>query len=111
MYCFGTFLLEILTGRGSEELTDLCERSHHFNDWIFKEPFLDNFIKYFITCHSIDEIVDPTILNEGRGFHEQQQWKAMVDLALWCLETEKDKRPTMVEVAKRLWYIERFVPP
>ncbi|KAJ9160379.1 hypothetical protein P3X46_025786 [Hevea brasiliensis] len=47
------------------------------------------------------------ILAEGRGNNEQQQWQALLELALKCLETNKEQRPTMVEVTKQLTKIER----
>ena len=59
----------------------------------------------------INEIVDPAILAENAegGASLEHQLQAVVDLALTCTEEDSHRRPTIVDVTKKLRWIERFI--
>ena len=89
VYSFGVLLLLML-------LTELLT-----NDEI--QGIEDcNIVKY-VRKHSINDIVDPTIM-VGEG-------AAVLDLALACTRDNSEDRPTMVNVTKELKRIVRLVQP
>ncbi|KAB1202065.1 hypothetical protein CJ030_MR8G029144 [Morella rubra] len=55
----------------------------------------------------IDEMVDPGILTGERRAIIEQQFQAVLHLALICADRNPERRPTMVEVKKELRRIER----
>ena len=98
VFGFGSILFYLLTGkicggRGSDEY---CRRS-------------------YIRNHTMNEIVDPTILAEaeaaegGEGVHHQ--FLAVFELILKCLKDNAEERPIMLDVAKQLKRIQRYYRP
>ena len=103
VYDFGRFLLELLSGEDSLNITRFT---------IDKDSSLVAYIHNRAQGSCINEIVDPAILAEdGDGCASlEHQLQAVVDLALTCTEEDPQRRPTMVDVTKQLRRIERFVP-
>ncbi|XP_030930463.1 non-functional pseudokinase ZED1-like [Quercus lobata] len=103
VYDFGRFLLELLTGEDSFNITRFT---------IDKDSSLVAYIHNRAQGSCINEIVDPAILAEdGEGCASfEHQLQAVVDLGLACTEEDPQRRPTMVDVTKHLRRIERFVP-
>ena len=62
-----------------------------------------------IENYGINDILDPIILVEGGGVLEQQQFQAVYQLALKCTEEFAEERPTIVDAAKEIRRIQRFV--
>ena len=95
VYDFGRFLLELLTGEDSFQISRLT---------IDKNSTLEAYIRNRAQGSCINEIVDPAILakdGEG-GVSLLRQLQAVVDLALTCTEEDPQRRPTMVDVTKQL---------
>ena len=105
VYDFGRFLLELLTGEDSCNIT-------RFTIDKDSQRTLVAYIHNRGQGNCINEIVDPAILAEDGegGVSLLRQLKAVVDLALTCTEEDPQRRPTMVDVTKQLRQIERFVP-
>ncbi|XP_023924829.1 serine/threonine-protein kinase ZRK1 isoform X1 [Quercus suber] len=101
VYDFGRFLLELLTGEDSLNITRFT---------IDKDSTLVAYIHNSAQGSCINEIVDPAILAEDGdgGASLQHQLQAVVDLGLTCIEEDPQRRPTMVDVTKQLRRIERF---
>ena len=68
----------------------------------------------YIINHTMNEIVDPTILAEAeaRGLHHHHnQFQAIYQLGLQCLSDNAKERPSMLDVAKQLKRIQRYYRP
>ena len=76
-------------------------------------------MRYVFRNHTMNEIVDPTILAEaeavggGEGVHQHQhrQFQAVLELILRCLSYNADERPIMLDVAKQLKRIQKYYRP
>ena len=103
VHSFDRFLLELLTGEDSYNITRLT---------IDEDSSVVAYIHNRAQGSCINEIVDPAILAEDGegGATLEQQLQAFLDLALTCTEEDPQTRPTMVDVTKQLRRIERFVP-
>ncbi|KAL0000552.1 hypothetical protein SO802_014333 [Lithocarpus litseifolius] len=103
VYDFGRFLLELLTGENSYNITRLT---------IDEDSTLLAYIHNRAQGSCINEIVDPAIFAEDGegGVSLLRQLQAVLDLASTCTEEDPQRRPTMVDVTKQLRRIERFVP-
>ena len=102
VYDFGRLLLELLTGENSYHIIRLT-----INEGSTLVEYMHNRAQL---GHCINEIVDPAILADGEGGASlQRQLQAVVDLALTCTEEDPQRRPTMVDVTKKLRRIERFI--
>ncbi|KAJ9675704.1 hypothetical protein PVL29_024571 [Vitis rotundifolia] len=99
VFSFGKLLLELLTGRSTIDFGPLG------NDG---ELSLDC-IKTYVEDHELDGLVDASILPRGGEIHEQHQFLAVIKLALRCIMTAAEQRPTMVEIAKELRRIQRDI--
>ncbi|KAF3955964.1 hypothetical protein CMV_018877 [Castanea mollissima] len=101
VYDFGRFLLELLTGENSLNITRFT---------IDKDSSLVAYIHNHAQGSCINEIVDPAILaKDGEGGASlEHQLQAVLDLALTCTEEDPQTRPTMVDITKQLRRIERF---
>ena len=100
VFSFGKLLLELLTGQRTIDLGPSA------NDEEFLR--LDR-IKTCLEDHKLDGFVDDRILPAGGEIHEEQQLLAVTKLALRCINTGAENRPTMLEIAKELRGIQRFV--
>ncbi|XP_034674371.1 non-functional pseudokinase ZED1-like [Vitis riparia] len=96
VFSFGKLLLELLTGRDFGPLGNDGELS------------LDC-IKTYVEDHELDGFVDASILPRGGEIHDQHQFLAVIKLALRCIMTAAEQRPTMVEIAKELRRIQRGI--
>ena len=96
-YSFGSFLLELLTGRRLGHLTQTAKDEG--------ADLVEN-----IKNLAINETVKPAILAGGGGAGVEQQVQAVLQLALICREQDPEIRPNMIDVTKELRYIERFIP-
>ena len=103
VYDFGRFLLELLTGEDSCNIT-------RFTIDKDSQRTLVAYIHNRGQGNCINEIVDPAILVREGGASLEQQLQSVVDLALTCTEEDPERRPTMVDVTKELRRIESFVP-
>ncbi|RVW31520.1 Non-functional pseudokinase ZED1 [Vitis vinifera] len=50
------------------------------------------------------------LLSQPRGIHEELQFQAIFDLAMRCSMKDMDERPTIVNAAKEVRRIQKFVP-
>nr|XP_023924823.1 non-functional pseudokinase ZED1-like [Quercus suber] len=98
VFDFGRFLLELLTGEDSLNISRLTTD---------EDTTLVAYIHNCAQGSCINEIVDPAILAEG-GASLQHQLQAVADLALTCTVNDPQRRPTVVDVTKQLRRIERF---
>ncbi|KAF5745034.1 hypothetical protein HS088_TW07G00615 [Tripterygium wilfordii] len=108
---FGSLLLELLTGKDSRELHELATgKDYSFSFCGDGLHCLAHHTEDYLSCYSIEYIVDSTFfLTEGGAAEQQQQlrqWEAVKELALKCWANPKEERPTMVEVTKQLRQIE-----
>ena len=101
VYSFGVLLLVLVTGKKPLDMSrptgleDICK---YVTDLVQKQQFND--------------IVDHKMLEEEGGGNEEQlklQLRAFIELALRCVEVERENRPQMIDVAKELVKIYRFV--
>ncbi|KAK4584962.1 hypothetical protein RGQ29_022579 [Quercus rubra] len=96
VYSFGSFLLELLTGRRLGHLAQTAKDEG--------ADLIEN-----IKNLAINEIVKPAIL-AGGGSGVEQQVQAVFQLALRCREQDPEVRPNMIDVTKELRNIKRFIP-
>ncbi|XP_023918255.1 non-functional pseudokinase ZRK2-like [Quercus suber] len=96
VYSFGSFLLELLTGRRLGHLAQTAKDEG--------ADLVEN-----IKNLAINEIVKPAIL-AGGGAGVEQQVQAVLQFALICREQDPEIRPNMIDVTKELRNIERFIP-
>ncbi|CAA2975686.1 non-functional pseudokinase ZED1-like [Olea europaea subsp. europaea] len=96
VYMFGIILLELLTG---------C-----FRFYVKREiTTLDGYVKNHVDKNELSKILDPVILGEkGETEHQLQ---AFSTLALRCTLDRGADRPYIIDVAKELVRIQRFVHP
>ncbi|KAL6311175.1 hypothetical protein AAG906_025764 [Vitis piasezkii] len=73
------------------------------------ELLLQDCIKTYVEDHELDGFVDASILPRGGEIHEELQLLAVTKLALRCIMTAAEQRPTMVEIAKELRRIQRGI--
>ena len=102
VYSFGKFLLELLSGRRTIDFGPLGN-----NDG---EVLLQDCIRTYVEDHKLDGFVDASVLPREGEIHEEQQLIAVTKLAMRCIMSTAQHRPTMVEIAKELRRIQRFVP-
>ncbi|KAJ8762760.1 hypothetical protein K2173_017575 [Erythroxylum novogranatense] len=98
VYSFGVFLLVLLTGQGP---VTFCRTEN--GDEVCLIPYVESQIEN----NRFEEIVDPCIVAEGTWVGKEQQLKAVVCLAILCINDSEEERPTMIEVAKELRNIYR----
>ena len=103
VHIFGRFLLELLTGEDSYNITRLTSD---------EDSTLVAYIHNRAQGSCINEVVDPAILAEDGegGASLEHQLQAVVDLGLACTEEDPQRRPTMVDATKQHRRIERFIP-
>ncbi|XP_034676768.1 non-functional pseudokinase ZED1-like [Vitis riparia] len=97
VFSFGTLILELLTRRRASIIAQMEGVS------------MRKFVEDHIENYGINDFLDPIILVEGGGVLEQQQFQAMYQLALKCTEEFAEERPTIVDAAKEIRRIQRFV--
>ena len=97
VFSFGTLILELLTRRRASFIAQMEGVS------------MRKFVEDHIENYGINDILDPIILVEGGGVLEQQQFQAIYQLALKCTEEFAEDRPTIVDAAKEIRRIQRFV--
>ncbi|KAJ9676272.1 hypothetical protein PVL29_025004 [Vitis rotundifolia] len=71
---------------------------------------IQDYAQSFVNTYDINGIVDPIILAQPRGIHEELQFQAIFDLAMRCSMKDMDERPTIVNAAKEVRRIQKFVP-
>ncbi|KAL6311266.1 hypothetical protein AAG906_016235 [Vitis piasezkii] len=71
---------------------------------------IQDYAQSFVNTYNINGIVDPIILAQPRGIHEELQFQAIFDLAMRCSMKDMDERPTIVNAAKEVRRIQKFVP-
>ncbi|KAJ8762755.1 hypothetical protein K2173_017570 [Erythroxylum novogranatense] len=91
VYSLGTFLLVLLTAQKQFNLS----RAQNGG-----EDLLGPYVKSQIENNRFEEIVDPCIVAEGTWLGKEQQLKAVISLAILCVNDSEEERPTMIEVAK-----------
>ena len=70
---------------------------------------IEHYVPSCIRNHTINEIVDPTILAEGGGAHHNHQFQAVYQLGLEYRRDNAKERPIMLDVAKQLKRIQRYI--
>ena len=97
VFSFGTLILEILTRRRASIIAQMEGVS------------MRKYVEDHMENYGINDILDPIILVEGGGVLEQKQFQAVYQLALKCTEEFAEERPTIVDAAKEIRRIQRFV--
>lgn len=97
VFSFGTLILELLTRRRASIIAQMEGVS------------MRKYVEDHMENYGINDILDPIILVEGGGVLEQQQFQAVYQLALKCTEEFAEERPTIVDAAKEIRRIQRFV--
>ncbi|KAL6311216.1 hypothetical protein AAG906_000435 [Vitis piasezkii] len=97
VFSFGTLILELLTRRRASFIARV------------EGVTMREYVEDHIENYGIHDILDPIILVEGGGVLEQQQFQAVYQLALKCTEEFAEDRPTIVDAAKEIRRIQRFV--
>lgn len=92
VYDFGMILVELLTG---QRIGDLHMQYESLQDYLHNG--------------GLNEILDAKIRGEGGGVVQEQQLQALVELAMQCLQKEREDRPEMIDVAKEVKRIQRLV--
>ena len=120
VFGFGTLLLFLLMRviKYHESITNEIEAKaagggegvHHHQFQVVSELYIRN--------HTINEIVDPTILAEAKAagggegvHHHHHQFQAISELILRCHKRNAEERPFMLDVAKQLKRIQRYYRP
>ncbi|PWA75776.1 S-locus glycoprotein domain-containing protein [Artemisia annua] len=102
VYSYGMVVLEMITGRSST-----CDQSNDDNErvdqkrlvsWV-REKVHKARDRESCTESQFLEILDPAIV---RAEIEEEQMKNLLNVALQCVEEDRDARPTMSEVVKML---------
>ncbi|GAV70318.1 Pkinase_Tyr domain-containing protein/GUB_WAK_bind domain-containing protein [Cephalotus follicularis] len=93
VYSFGVVLLELLT---SQKAIDFNRAADDVN--------LSVYVQRMVEEEKLMGVVDP-LLKEGASTLELDTMKALVLLALGCLEERRQNRPSMKEVAEEIQYI------
>ena len=74
--------------------------------------FFEHYTPSYIRNHLMNEVVDPTILEEAEAgvvqYHHQLQ--VVYQLGLECRRDNEEERPIMLDVAKQLTQIQRYTP-
>ncbi|KAK9682950.1 hypothetical protein RND81_10G108600 [Saponaria officinalis] len=94
VYSFGILLLVLITGKPALLTSELDRDMVNLVD----------FVRNCYAANCVIDIIDPAI-NTDDVFAEEHfglQLKALVQLALRCSAEDKERRPTMVDVATHL---------
>lgn len=95
VYSFGVVLAELIS---SKPAVDIARHRHEIN--------LATMATNMIQSRNLNQLVDP-VLGFGSDLKVQEEITRMAELALLCLQEEKDARPNMEEVVRKLQRIER----
>ncbi|CAK8568323.1 unnamed protein product [Lathyrus sativus] len=92
VYSYGMVVLEIITGKSAKNHVDMGdgEEKQGLAIWLRE--------KRYRRSAWVKEIIDPTI----EGGYDESEVEALAELALQCVEEDKDKRPTMSHVVEVL---------
>lgn len=97
VYSYGVVILEMVTGRspmGGPEVSGAIETEQRgLVSWV-----RENMSKNKVNGAGIEEIIDPIM----EGTYDTGKMKILVEVALECVEEDKDARPTMRQVLERL---------
>ncbi|KAI7979241.1 Non-functional pseudokinase ZED1 [Camellia lanceoleosa] len=99
VYDFGMILVELLTGQRIGALHRQYESLHMQYESL--QDYLHNGV--------LNEILDAKIRGKGGGVVQEQQLQALVELAVQCLQKEREDRSEMIDVAKEVKQIQRLV--
>ncbi|KAL3504281.1 hypothetical protein ACH5RR_034122 [Cinchona calisaya] len=103
VYSFGVLMLMLLTGE-----TDAIK----YDEEMGGRTYIRDYVKGYVENDQLNQIVDPKILEEESNYKEyelEQKLLSFVDLALRCTEHERMDRPDMLEIAKELHQMEKFL--
>ena len=95
VFSFGSLLLTLLPGKRYYGLSESLPSSDYGTS--------------DIRNHRINKIFDHKILAEEGGVHHYHQFKAVCQLALECRRKNAEERPIMLDVARRLTRIQRYL--
>lgn len=94
VYSFGVVLLELLT---AQRAIDFNRESDDVN--------LAVYVQRMVEQEKLMDVIDPNLLKNGATDLEMETMKALVFLALGCLEERRQNRPSMKVVAEEIEYI------
>ena len=106
VFGFGSLLFKLLTGKGYFDL--FLSITNDFKDDQKKDYPMDP-IQSYVRNQGINGIVDPKILAEGGGVYHHHRFQAVFQLGLKCRRMNREERPIMLDVAKQLRRIQRYV--
>ncbi|XP_007018597.2 PREDICTED: putative receptor protein kinase ZmPK1 [Theobroma cacao] len=99
VYSYGIVVLEMVTGlsptKGIQFVHSIAEREMEYRsvNWVKEKKKESNSMESWIT-----EIVDPML----EGNYDDQKMETLVEVALHCVQEDRDARPTMSQVVERL---------
>lgn len=94
VYSFGVVLLELLT---AQRAIDFNRESDDVN--------LAVYVQRMVEQEKLMDVIDPNLLKNGATDLEMETMRALVFLALGCLEERRQNRPSMKVVAEEIEYI------
>ena len=103
VYSYGMVVLEMVTGR-----SPTCDQANGDNESVDQKPLVSwarekvHKATGSLTETQIVEILDPMMRDE----YDKSQIQILLNVALQCVEEDKDARPTMSEVVKMLLHPE-----
>ena len=102
VYSYGIVVLEMVIGKGPtksfHDITEGVEREHgRLVTWVREKENREA-----ATTSWIEDIIDPIM----EGIYNMGKMEILVEMALQCVEEDKDARPTMNQVVDMLLHYE-----
>ncbi|XP_030931774.1 putative receptor protein kinase ZmPK1 [Quercus lobata] len=107
VYSYGIVVLEIVTGKGPSRSVHAIDDGGEVEHKRLVTWVRENMKKAAANISSLENIIDPML----EGKYDMGEMEALVQVALQCVEEDKDARPTMSQVVEMLSYQEKDSVP
>ena len=107
VYGYGIVVLEIMTKKGSSRSVHAIDDGGEAEHKRLVMWGRENMKKEAANISSLENIIDPML----EGKYDMGKMEALVQVALKCVEEDKDARPTMSQVVEMLSYQEKDLVP